>query len=197
MSFLVELEHLILILEPVCIQCCMRFNCMGEWETFTRCDKHKACMYYTEGNRFRLKQRLIKLNKTLSWRVYAVWSCFICSTSKTSYIWGHWRCVAPITFVDFILLFTVNKTVGRFFLLFLFFLYPLLGNNPSQALMKYHFYMLITLGLDTWPQNLIWTLLVVLKKPTLDFQLLINRLAAISEFDFFFTTLWTMAAWNN
>jgi len=38
---------------------------MGEWETFTRCDKHKACMYYTEGNRFRIKQRLIKLNKTL------------------------------------------------------------------------------------------------------------------------------------
>lgn len=42
---------------------------MGEWETFTRCDKHKekinTCMYYTEGNRFRLKQRLIKLNKTL------------------------------------------------------------------------------------------------------------------------------------
>lgn len=110
MSFLGECEHLILISEPDCVWCCMH-----GWETFTRRDKHKTCMYYSKGNLFRSKQRLIKLNNTLSWRVYAVWSYFGCNTSKTSYILGHWRCVAPIVSADFIIiLLAVNKRVGRF-----------------------------------------------------------------------------------
>lgn len=110
MSFLGECEHLILISEPDCVWCCMH-----GWETFTRRDKHKTCMYYSKGNLFRSKQRLIKLNNTLSWRVYAVWSYFGCNTSKTSYILGHWRCVAPIVSADFIIiLLAVNKRVRRF-----------------------------------------------------------------------------------